>query len=192
MKYLPQNRLLGMVIAGVFIGIGGGIVILTSLGLIFNPEILGQGSDLLPQKVGPQVGKIAPNFSLENLDGNEIELLNGSQQPILINFWATWCPPCVAEMATIQQYYVESGRSFRVLAVNADEPPKDVQRFANEHGLSFDILLDPGGHVQELYRLRGYPTSFILDGDGVIMREHVGLLTESKLRNYLSEVGVAQ
>jgi len=192
MKYLPQNRLLGMVIASVFIGIGAGIVILASLGLIFSPKILGQGSGLLPQDVDPQLGKIAPNFNLDDLDGKEIQLLNDSQRPTLINFWATWCPPCVAEMATIQQYYVESGRSFRVLAVNADEPPEDVQRFANEHGLSFDILLDPGGHVQELYRLRGYPTSFILDSDGVVMREHVGLLTESKLRNYLSEVGVAQ
>jgi peroxiredoxin len=192
MQYLPNNRLLGMVIAGIFIGIGVGIVILASLGLIVSPEILGRGSGLLPQVVDPQVGKIAPNFNLDNLDGKEIELLNGSQQPTLINFWATWCPPCVAEMATIQQYFIDSGRSFRVLAVNADEPAEDVQRFANEHGLSFDILLDPGGHVQELYRLRGYPTSFILDGDGVIMREHVGLLTESKLRDYLSEAGVAQ
>ena len=61
-----------------------------------------------------------------------------------------------------------------------------------EHGLSFDILLDPGGNVQELYRLRGYPTSFFLDGDGVVRKEHVGLLTEGKLREYLIEVGVSQ
>ena len=68
MQYLPNNRLLGMVIAGIFIGIGVGIVILASLGLIVSPEILGRGSGLLPQVVDPQVGKIAPNFNLDNLD----------------------------------------------------------------------------------------------------------------------------
>ena len=192
MRYLPNNRLLGTVVAGVFIGTGVGIVIFASLGFISSLESFGRISGFAPQPVGPQAGKIAPNFILDNLDGIEIELLNGSQQPTLINFWATWCPPCLAEMATLQQFYTDTGRSFRVLAVNANEPIEDVQHFVDEHGLSFDILLDPGGNVQELYRLRGYPTSFILDGNGVVRKEHVGLLTESKLREYLVEVGVSQ
>ena len=192
MRYHPNSRLLGTVVAGVFIGTGVGVVMLASLGLISSPDSIGEGGGFSPQVGRPQVGEIAPNFALDSLDGSRVELLNDSRYPILINFWATWCPPCVAEMATIQQFYNDSGRAFRVLAVNADEPAEDVQRFANEHGLSFDILLDPGGNVQELYRLRGYPTSFFLDGDGVIRKEHVGLLTEGKLREYLIEVGVSQ
>ena len=192
MRNIPNSRLLGTVIAGVFIGTGVGVVILASFGLILRPDSMERNGGFSPQAGGPQVGKTAPNFTLDSLDGSQVELLSDSRHPILINFWATWCPPCVAEMATIQQFYKDSGRAFRVLAVNADEPAEDVQRFANEHGLSFDILLDPGGNVQELYRLRGYPTSFILDGNGVVRKEHVGLLTEGKLREYLNEVGVSQ
>jgi len=189
MRYLPESRLLGIVIGGVCIGIGVGLV---GFGAVSYPNWLTRVGDFIPQAVGPQVGKIAPNFTLDSLDGNQVELLSDSDQPTLINFWATWCPPCVAEMATIQHFYKDSGRSFRVLAVNAAEPAEDVQRFVNEHRISFEILLDPSGNVQALYRLRGYPTSFILDGGGVIRKEHVGLLTEGKLREYLIEVGVSQ
>ena len=192
MRYHPNRRLLGIVVAGVFNGTGVGVVMLASLGLISSPDSMGGVGGFSPQVGRPQVGEIAPNFALDSLDGSQVELLSDSRHPILINFWATWCPPCVAEMATIQQFYNDSDRAFRVLAVNADEPAEDVQRFANEHDLSFDILLDPGGNVQELYRLRGYPTSFFLDGDGVVRKEHVGLLTEGKLREYLIEVGVSQ
>lgn len=192
MKHLPNHRSLGTWIAGVFIVSGVGIIIMASIGLISNPNSMREIGGSSHQTVGPQVGMIAPNFILDDLRGNEMELLNGSQKPTLINFWATWCPPCVAEMATIQEFYANASGSFRVLAVNADESTEDVQRFASEHSLSFDILLDPGGNVQELYRLRGYPTSFIIDGDGVVQIEHVGIMTETKMREYLSEVGVTQ
>lgn len=192
MKHLPSHRSLGMWIAGVFIVSGVGIIILASIGLISSPNTVREIGGSSHQTVGPHEGMIAPNFILNDLRGNEIELLNGSQKPTLINFWATWCPPCVAEMATIQKLYANADGSFRVLAVNADESTEDVQRFASEHNLSFDILLDPGGNVQELYRLRGYPTSFIVDADGVVQIEHVGIMTEKKMREYLSEVGVIQ
>lgn len=192
MKHIPDQRSLGTWIAGVFLVTGVGIIILASLGLIYSPNIIREIGGSSYQAVGPDVGMIAPNFILEDLGGNEIELLNGSQKPTLINFWATWCPPCVAEMATIQKFYANAGGSMRVLAVNADESAEDVQRFAGEHSLSFDILLDPGGNVQELYRLRGYPTSFIVDGSGVVRNEHIGIMTENKLREYLSELGVTQ
>ncbi len=192
MKHLPSHRSLGMWIAGVFIVSGVGIIILASIGLISSSNAVREIGGSSHQTVGPHEGMIAPNFILNDLRGNEIELLNGSQKPTLINFWATWCPPCVAEMATIQKLYANADGSFRVLAVNADESTEDVQRFASEHNLSFDILLDPGGNVQELYRLRGYPTSFIVDADGVVQIEHVGIMTEKKMREYLSEVGVIQ
>jgi peroxiredoxin len=192
MKDLPSHRSLGTWIAGVFIVSGLGIIILASISLTSSPYAMKEIGGSSHQAVGPHVGMIAPNFILNDLSGNEKELLNGSQKPTLINFWATWCPPCVAEMATIQNLYANAEDTFRVIAVNADESTEVVQRFASEHNLSFDILLDPGGNVQELYRLRGYPTSFIIDGDGIVQIEHVGIMTEKKMREYLREVGVTQ
>jgi thiol-disulfide isomerase/thioredoxin len=111
---------------------------------------------------------------------------------VLINFWATWCGPCVEEMPTIEKYYHQYKNELRVLAVNDDEPAADVENFVHDMGLSFDILLDPGAKVQSLYRLRGYPTSFIVDAEGIIRVQHIGPMSEKQLEGYLSQVGVGQ
>jgi peroxiredoxin len=93
-------------------------------------------------------------------------------------------------MPNIQKYYERYPGDFSVLAVNADEPELTVKRFVEDMGLSFDILLDPGGDVQSLYQIRGYPTSYFVDGEGVIRVQHIGFLTEDQLADYLSQVGV--
>ena len=77
-----------------------------------------------------------------------------------------------------------------ILAVNFDEPPQQVEQFVNEYKLSFPVLLDPGGNVQNLYRVRGYPTTFVVDAAGSIQFHHVGLITDSQLEHYLTQLGV--
>jgi thiol-disulfide isomerase/thioredoxin len=109
-------------------------------------------------------------------------------QVVLINFWATWCGPCKLEMPAIQARYNDGG--FAVLAVDFDEPADRVQAFVNDLDLSFSILLDPGGVVQELYRVRGYPTTFFVDADGIIRVLHIGEMSEEILDQYLAQMGV--
>jgi hypothetical protein len=79
-----------------------------------------------------------------------------------------------------------------VLAINFDEPKEIVQEFASDLGLSLNVLLDPGGVVQGLYGVRGYPTSFLVDRTGIVRIHHIGLLTEGQLDKYLNEVGLEQ
>jgi thiol-disulfide isomerase/thioredoxin len=126
---------------------------------------------------------MAPDFTLRDLQGKETSLRDLRGQVVLLNFWATWCGPCREEMPIIQERYNDGG--FALLAINFDESKEIVQWFIDELGIDIPVLLDPGGRVQELYRLRGYPTSFFLDPDGVIRFIHIGEMTASDLDNYL-------
>lgn len=138
------------------------------------------------------VNTLAPDFELENLVGERVRLSELKGKPVILNFWATWCAPCVLEMPNIRKFYEKYPGQFHVLAVNADEPRLDVERFTKDMGLTFDVLLDPGGKAQQLYQIRGYPTSFFLDAQGVIRIQHIGLMTEDNLAAYLLKVGVIQ
>ncbi|MEX1247339.1 MAG: TlpA disulfide reductase family protein [Anaerolineales bacterium] len=136
----------------------------------------------------PEVDAQAPEFGLQNLQGETVRLSELRGQVVLINFWATWCGPCRLEMPVIQQRFNDGG--FAVLAVDFDETAEQVQAFVDELDLELPILLDPGGNVQELYRIRGYPTTFFVDADGVIRILHVGEMSPEILDNYLAQMGV--
>ena len=131
-----------------------------------------------------------PDFELKNLHGDTVRLSERRDRPVILNFWATWCAPCVLEMPKIQKYFEKYPGEFDVLAVNAGEARFDVERFVEDMGLTFEILLDPGGKIQELYQIRGYPTSFFVDANGIIRVQHLGPLSEDQLTDYLLQVGV--
>lgn len=139
----------------------------------------------------PVVGALAPGFTLMNLEGEQVSLDDFRGRPVLINLWATWCGPCRIEMPAIQsrfEKYQDDG--FTVLAVNFDEQRADVQAFRDEFGLTFQILLDPGAKVQNLYRNRSYPSSFFIDRAGVIQVQHIGVMTEGQLDENLKKIGL--
>jgi cytochrome c biogenesis protein CcmG/thiol:disulfide interchange protein DsbE len=142
-------------------------------------------------EVAPVKGSIAPDFRLQNLDGEEVQLSDFRGHPVLINLWATWCGPCRLEMPAIQdrfELYEQEG--LVVLAVDFDEAESTVNDFRDELGLTFQILLDPGANVQKLYRNRNYPSSFFVDEAGVIQVHHIGVMTEDQLDDNLAEIGV--
>jgi thiol-disulfide isomerase/thioredoxin len=94
---------------------------------------------------------------------------------VLLNFWASWCPPCIEEMPSMQTLYDElSGSGFEIVAVNVQEDPDTVQSFIDEHGFDFPVLLDRTGQTAQKYAVRGLPTSYILDADGRILARKVG------------------
>jgi peroxiredoxin len=93
-------------------------------------------------------------------------------------------------MPTFQDRFEQHQGQLEVVAINFDEPQDDVAVFVDELGLAFDVLLDPGADVQELYRVRGYPTTYLLDADGILRIQHIGVMTESQLDDYLAEVGL--
>jgi peroxiredoxin len=141
--------------------------------------------------IAPIAGALAPDFRLQNLEGEEVQLSDFRGRAVLINLWATWCGPCRLEMPAIQDRYESYEQDgLIVLAVNFDESEGAVRDFRDELGLTFQILLDPGAIVQKLYRNRNYPSSFFIDEAGVIQVHHIGVMTEGQLDENLAEIGV--
>lgn len=179
-----------ILLAGLLIGAGLGIFLYFGLGIGKNlPDgrETSAGRELLSS---PSIGMPAPNFELKSLKGENIRLSDLQGKILLINFWATWCAPCRLEMPSIQERADRYPTQLEVLAVNFDEPQDLVQSFVDELDLHFNVLLDPGAQVQSLYRVRGYPTSFLVDGSGIVRFVHLGILTEDQLDRYLLDLGV--
>jgi peroxiredoxin len=122
----------------------------------------------------------APDFTLSSLDGTEVALRDFKGQVLLINIWATWCPPCRVEMPTIQAAYEQyRDQGFTVLAMNLQEDPSVVATFMREHQLTFPALLDPDGQVSRTYQAVSLPSSFFVDRRGVIRAVYHGPMPRS-------------
>jgi cytochrome c biogenesis protein CcmG/thiol:disulfide interchange protein DsbE len=123
----------------------------------------------------PRPGFPAPDFTLETLDGRAVTLSDLRGQVLLINFWASWCPPCREEMPAIQQVYERyRGQDFVVLAVNLQEQDAQVTAFSDRLELTFPVLMDRDGSVFDRYRVMALPSTFFVDRAGVIQELAVG------------------
>lgn len=121
----------------------------------------------------PRIGFRAPSFSLKGLDGETHNLEDYAGKAVVINFWTTWCPHCVVEMPFLQDLH-ERGNDVVVLAVNVREKREDVQEFIDSEGYTFPVLLDDQARVSSAYMVRGLPTTFAVNGVGVITAVRVG------------------
>lgn len=140
----------------------------------------------------PQQGFLAPDFELKTTTGETIKLSDLRGQAVLVNLWATWCPPCRAEMKSIEKVYNEyKEQGLVVLAVDMtyqDDPTK-IAPFIAEQGLTFPILLDESGAVGKSYQLRSLPSSFFINRDGIIHEVVIGgPMAEALLRTRVEEI----
>lgn len=128
-------------------------------------------------EVGLEVGNIAPDFELQTLNGETVKLSDYRGEKVMINFWATWCPPCRAEMPDMEEFYQD--KDIVILAVNLTETENNLQQvedFINEHGLTFPILLDEEIEVAEQYMIQPIPTSYMINSNGVVSFKAFGSL----------------
>ena len=137
-----------------------------------------------------RVGEPAPDFQLQDLDGQDISLRDLRGKPVLINFWATWCRPCVFEMPYLQQIYEEwSGEGLVLLTINIGESPTRVKGFLENYNLSLPALLDTKKNVARKYNITGIPTTFFIDKDGIIQEKIVGAFpSKGAIEKYLSQI----
>ena len=131
----------------------------------------------------------APDFTLPGLDGSNVALSALKGQVALINIWATWCPPCRAEMPTIQAAYEQyHDQGFTVLAVNLQEDPRTVAAFMREYKLTFPALLDLDGQVSRTYQALSLPSSFFVDRKGVIRAVYRGPMPRSVIAGTVEQL----
>jgi peroxiredoxin len=138
---------------------------------------------------GINQGNQAKDFSLESLDGGKISLSDYEGDVVLVNFWATWCAPCRAEIPDFEAAYQDyKDEGFVVLGVNEQESAETVRPFADALGMNYPILLDEQGQVMNQYRALGLPTSILVDREGVIQVRHTGVLLAAQLESYLADL----
>lgn len=187
---LTRNSL-ALIAAGLLIGAGLGVLLILGVRL---------GGPLLA-RINPsvEVGPLAPetntpalDFELTDLSGKPVRLSDLRGHPVVVNFWATWCGPCRLEMPLLQKYADRFPQDLQILAVNDGEAKGEVQKFVDELGLKFNILLDPAEKVTDLYRVQAFPSTFLLDAAGNIRFQHIGTLNEDQLVGYLDKLGVNQ
>ena len=121
-------------------------------------------------------GKPAPDFTLKDLAGNPVQLSTLKGKVVLVNFWATWCPPCREEIPSmVKMNQAMQGKPFQLLAISIDEGGKDaVADFFKKGGVTLPALLDTDGAIAKRYGTTGVPETFVIDTKGVIMKKIVG------------------
>ncbi len=197
----------------------GGFALLGLLAaaLLFRPDWFGLGQDVtepeaasdftsLPAPEKPEiaivrdglggiaVGSPAPDFTLQNLAGDEVALSSFAGRPVMINFWASWCAPCRIEMPEIEAIYQErQDEGLVILALNQDEDADTVREYFAALQLSFDPLLDMDLKVAEEYGVAGiYPTSYFIAPDGTVSGVHRGPATLDQIKGYLDAMSATQ
>lgn len=131
-------------------------------------------------------GAMAPDFELTTLDGKKAKLSDYRGQTVILNFWATWCPPCKAEMPHMENFYKKTKeKNITIVSVNLTNMEKGmdaVQSFAKDYGLSFNILLDENGSAGKTYQAFTIPTSYIIDKEGKIANKVIGPMDEEMMQ----------
>jgi len=170
----------------------GGLSIGILMGLFV---ILGSGRPaergLSSRSAAPSRGLPIADFELTSITGENIKLSQFRGQPVLINFWGTWCPPCKNEMPLLQSTYEANQPDLVILAVNVNDSYAAVRRFIDEMGLTFTILMDEDGSVRSQFQVLGYPTTYFVDRDGVLREQFIGELNQKQIDEYLTKIGVS-
>ncbi|WP_338452339.1 TlpA disulfide reductase family protein [Niallia oryzisoli] len=136
---------------------------------------------------GLKIGVKAPDFEVKNLAGETVKLSDFQGKKVLLNFWATWCPPCKEEMPDMEKFHKQAGDDVVILAVNID-PQYNVNKFVTEMGITFPILLDEKDEVNSMYQVLTIPTTYFIDEKGIIRHKYISAMTEDIMKQYVDEM----
>lgn len=144
----------------------------------------------LSAEVGIEQGDLAPDFELETLDGETVKLSDYRGQKVLLNFWASWCPPCRAEMPDMQKFHEEYEDAV-ILAVNLRETEtsaSNVENFLEEFNVTFTVLSDKNTVVANIYKAQALPTSYLINTEGKIHNIAIGPLNYDAMVKAFNEM----
>ena len=136
-------------------------------------------------ETGVTVGKILPEFTLAALDGKQVKVASSGQM-LVLNFWATWCPPCREEMPELDKFAQKYQGKVVFYAVNIQDPVETVSRFLAQNKYSMSVLSDKDGEVANVFRINAFPTTIVVDKQGIIKYRKSGPVTLAELEGVLN------
>lgn len=152
-------------------------------GVVDNEAV--EGAD----NIGLKKGEVAPDFELETLDGETVSLSDYRGEKVIVNFWATWCPPCRSEMPDMQKFHEDYDAE--ILAVNlssTEQSETQVHDFLDEYGVTFTVLSDASNRVSTLYNASALPTSYLINTKGEIHNVAIGALNYEMMEQAFDEM----
>ncbi len=172
------------------------LVVVVVMGILTAPGCTPPTQDITKERQpgpteltpAPEIGRLAPDFTLVDLKGNEVTLSDFRGKTVFINFWATWCPSCRAEMPEIEAVYQEyKDKGVVVIGVDIQETEEEVLQFIQRVVYSWTFVLDTTGLVAVNYKIEAIPTSFFIDREGIIQAVNIGAMTKRAMEIKLAE-----
>jgi len=190
---------LGIVIVVVVLLIAGASVLYT---LLTNPETMGDTPGALITGTSGQESpgqepagnlELAPDFEMLDSNGNTVRLSDYAGQPIVLNYWASWCPPCVAELPDFEKLYKEYGSEVQFIMLNSTDSTRETVEhatgFARDQGFTFPLFFDISGEAAYVNNITSIPQTFFINKDGYLVSYRIGMLSESDLRSGIASIG---
>lgn len=160
---------------------------LTIISILLLILVTGCTTPQVSPQISPQVGEKAPDFALTSLDEQKISLSAFKGKPVLLNFWASWCPPCRYQKPHLQAIFAKE-TAVAVLTINIRESQQTVSDFMKRNGYTFPVLLDRDGKVSRSYQIRAIPTTFLVDKNGTIKAVKFGAFrNKAEIEVFLSQ-----
>lgn len=138
----------------------------------------------------PEVGFVAPHFSLTGLDNQTYKVEGKRDKPLLLNFWASWCGPCRMEAPDLQKIYEKYGGQIDMYGVNvtSSDSPEAAQAFVQSYKLTFPIPMDVSGSVANRYLVQAFPTTYLIDAQGIVRKKIIGMIDAKTLELELRQL----
>jgi peroxiredoxin len=175
--------------AGLTFILGAGLMLIgvAAFLMLQNPKNA-EASQPASRSVTPmEVNYPAPKLSLQNVNGNTESLIDFRSKVVLVNNWATWCPPCKAEIPTLEAYYeAHAPDGFVIIGVEAGEVQNDVLAFAQEHGMTYPVWFDLHGAALDAFNNQNLPSSYVIDRTGTVRLAWVGEISQEMLEKYVT------
>ncbi len=183
-----SNKGLMTVVVGLWVGVLLGAVIIGVLALSGVIPLFGESNSREAPLAKLESGIMGPEVPLNDLQGNTVRLSDYRGRVVVLNFWATWCIPCIQEIPLFQEFQ-DRYPQIAVIGVNEEEPRDKVSQFVEELGITYPIWLDSQVKMARELRISMLPTTIILDEKGEIRFRHYGLMSEKQLVYYLKTLG---
>jgi peroxiredoxin len=183
-KIKPRTKLWGLFFLGTGLILAG-----IAVGLILIPKAISNQEQKDPRNsvVPVKVNYPAPELALKDVTGQPGALEDYQGQIILVNNWATWCPPCKDEMPALEEFYVRhKDQGFVLVAVEAGEPADEVAQFVKDYGLTFPVWLDPQNKSIRIFKNYNLPNSYVIDREGVVRFAWTGGISLESLEKYIT------